>query len=204
MDRELPQGWDGCPRCEALEQRLREMEKRLAELEDRLRANSSNSSTAPSASPPWAPKLQNKKPTGKPPGGQKGHQGHCRKLLPVDQVDEVVLHAPRVCDYCQAELNRGMGQVVSRHQIAELPQRAVTFARVAGIEPTNNHAERMLRPAVIWRKKSLGCHSQGGCRYVERMLSAIQTLRLQNRSILSFLADTLHAHRYGLPLPAVI
>ena len=79
-----------------------------------------------------------------------------------------------------------------------------TFARVAGIEPTNNHAERMLRPAVIWRKKSLGCHSQGGCRYVERMLSAIQTLRLQNRSILSFLADTLHAHRYGLPLPAVI
>ena len=125
MDRELPQGWDGCPRCEALEQRLREMEKRLAELEDRLRANSSNSSTAPSASPPWAPKLQNKKPTGKPPGGQKGHQGHCRTLLPVDQVDEVVLHAPRVCDYCQAELNRGMGQVVSRHQIAELPQRAV-------------------------------------------------------------------------------
>ena len=29
-----------------------------------------------------------------------------------------------------------------------------TFARVEGIEPTNNGAERALRPAVLWRKGS--------------------------------------------------
>jgi len=62
----------------------------------------------------------------------------------------------------------------------------------------------MLRPAVIWRKTSLGCHSQAGCRYVERMLCAIQTLRLQDRPILSFLADTLHAHRNHFPSPALV
>ena len=44
---------------------MRELEARLAELEDRLRANSSNSSTAPSSDPLWAPRLSPKKPTGK-------------------------------------------------------------------------------------------------------------------------------------------
>jgi transposase len=54
-----------------------------------------------------------------------------------------------------------------------------TFARVEGLEPTNNAAERALRPAVLWRKRSFGCHSAGGCRFVERLLSAVQTLRLR-------------------------
>lgn len=78
-----------------------------------------------------------------------------------------------------------------------------TFAQVDGIEPTNNHAERMLRPAVIWRKKSFGSHSVGGCRYAERMLTAIRTLRLQNRSVIEFLSDSLSAHRAALPPPAL-
>jgi Transposase IS66 family. len=435
-----------------------ELEKKLAELQDRLRANSSNSSTAPSASPPWAPKLK-KKPTGKPPGGQKGHQGHYRKLLAIEQVDEVVKHVPVICNHCQAPLMQEP-QLRARHQIAELPPRAVkliehqsyactcsgcgqrtiqpippaiksrctgerldaavcylsarvhgsrraveevlseifgiplslgsisareceitaalaqsyqqvqrhvraaaaknvdetgwkrtgrwlwvaasktaalfhidrgrnwhamqqvlgqtlsgtictdrfslynyiklhrraicwahlkrdfvrwtergkegvafgekglalvkqvtrlwnqfqnrrfgrqrlkrklrplrkrldkllswgmrcridkikhfcrnllrvkqalwTFARVRGIEPTNNHAERCLRPAVIWRKKSLGCHSQAGCRYVERMLSVIQTLRLQKRSVMQYLTQSLQAHRHCLPSPMLV
>jgi transposase len=79
-----------------------------------------------------------------------------------------------------------------------------TFARVAGVEPTNNHAERVLRPAVLWRKNSFGCHGEGGCRFVERMLSVVQTLRLQNRGVLAFLRQTLTAHRTGQPLPALV
>ena len=47
-----------------------------------------------------------------------------------------------------------------------------TFAEVEGVEPTNNHAERMLRPAVLWRKGSFGCASDTGCRFVERMWSS--------------------------------
>jgi transposase len=80
-----------------------------------------------------------------------------------------------------------------------------TFARVKGIEPTNNHAERMLRPAVMWRKQSLGSHSVGGCRFVERMMTVLQTLRLRGRSVMDYLEQTIHALRRGVsppPLPA--
>lgn len=475
MDQSLPQGRDDCPRCAALEERLREAEQRireleakLAALEERLAANSSNSSTAPSSNPLWAPKLKAKKPTGRRPGGQKGHRGHHRKLLPIEQVDQVVKHLPQRCSGCGGSLpDDAPATLASRHQVAELPPRAVvitehqgyactcaacgqrttcpvppqvrrsvtgprlgaalcylsafvhgsrravedvaaeifglelslgtiiareaemtdalgeayqqvqeqvrsasaknvdetgwkragrwlwvaatqsaalfhidrgrnwhglqnllgqrvhgtvcsdrhglyerlklsrrgicwahlkrdfqrwvdrggktahlgnqglsivkavtrlwrrfrarhigrnrlrrllaplrkrmdkllewglrcgvkkalffcrnlrkvfdglwTFARVDGIEPTNNHAERsglrpprrMLRPGVIWRKKCFGSHSLRGCRYAERMMSVIQTLRLRHQRVLPFLADALHAHRHALPGPAL-
>lgn len=79
-----------------------------------------------------------------------------------------------------------------------------TFVRMEGVEPTNNHAERVLRPAVLWRKNSFGCSGEGGCRFVERMLSVVQTLRLQGRGVLDFLTRTLTAHRAGLPLPQLV
>jgi transposase len=455
VDAKLPQGRDDCPRCAALEERVRELEAHVAELLDRLRANSSNSSTAPSSDPLWAPRLKPKKPTGKKPGGQPGHQGHHRKLLPVEEVDRVVQHVPAVCEHCQAPMSPppegSPPEVRGRHQVAELPPRAVivtehqscacrcgqcgkltvepipeavrrhctgerlsaalcylsafvhgsrraalevagemlgcplslgtivtretemaaalltpyrqvqeqvrtaqaknvdetgwrragrwlwvaatptaalfhidrgrnwhalqnllgelvqgtvcsdrhgtyerlklsrrgicwahlkrdfqrwvdrgggttwlgkqgltitrrgrkiirstlhrllrplrrkmsdllqrgeacgvskakhfcrnlrkvfgamwTFARVAHIEPTNNHAERMLRPAVIWRKTCFGSHSTGGCRYAERMLTAIQTLRLNGRLVMQFLTEALAAHRQALPTPSLI
>jgi len=62
-----------------------------------------------------------------------------------------------------------------------------------GVEPTNNHAERVQRRAVIWRKKSFGCQSPVGCRFVERILMVVQTLRLQNRNTLELLGQTIAA-----------
>ena len=88
--------------------------------------------------------------------------------------------------------------------LLQLDEALWRFASVPGLEPTNNHAERMLRPAVQWRKKSLGSHSQDGCRFAERMLSAIHTLRLQNRSVIDYLTDTLHAWRNGQPAPSLL
>ncbi|HEY6356376.1 MAG TPA: IS66 family transposase, partial [Burkholderiaceae bacterium] len=58
-----------------------------------------------------------------------------------------------------------------------------TFASVAAVEPTNNHAERALRSAVIYRKLSLGSQSEGGERRIARLLSAHTTCRLQDRSL---------------------
>ena len=75
------------------------------------------------------------------------------------------------------------------------------FTSAEGVEPTNNHAERVQRRAVLWRKKSFGCGSGRGCRFVERILTAVQTLRLQGRNALEFLADTLAAHRLGSEAP---
>lgn len=79
-----------------------------------------------------------------------------------------------------------------------------TFALVGGVEPTNNHAERMLRGAVLWRKSSFGSGSEGGCRFVERMLTVSQTLRLQNRQVLTYLYEAVCAHRKGLPTPKLL
>ena len=79
-----------------------------------------------------------------------------------------------------------------------------TFARVEGVEPTNNHMERLLRRAVLWRKRSFGSHSEAGCRFVERVLTVVQTRRLQERSVLSYLTEAVTAHRAGLPTPLLL
>ncbi len=75
------------------------------------------------------------------------------------------------------------------------------FTSAEGVEPTNNHAERVQRRAVLWRKKSFGCGSGRGCRFVERILTVVQTLRLQGRNAMEFLAETLAAHRRGADAP---
>lgn len=64
-----------------------------------------------------------------------------------------------------------------------------TFARVEGVEPTNNAAERALRPSVLWRKGSYGSHSENGSRYAERMMTVTATLKQQGRTVLDFLVD---------------
>jgi transposase len=79
-----------------------------------------------------------------------------------------------------------------------------TFAAVEGVEPTNNHAERLLRSGVLWRKNAFGCHSEAGCRFVERMLTVVQTLRLQQRPVLDYLYRAVVAHRSGSPAPALL
>ena len=89
-------------------------------------------------------------------------------------------------------------------ELLRLEKALWTFAAVEGIEPTNNHAERMLRPAVMWRKQSLGSHSLAGCRFVERTLSVVQTLRLQGRSVMDYLEQAVHALRWGLSPPPLV
>lgn len=451
-----------CSNCARLERELHQLREELAELRRQVHRNAANSSIPPASNPPWAPRPVVKKPTGRRPGGQVGHEGHFRVLLPPDQVDEVVRHRPARCRHCGAAFAVSTPErTVERHQVTELPVRAVritehqaiacrctrcglltrepipealkhsvlgprlsaaavyvssrvhgsrraseelleevlgvplglgtvmarekemtaalaqpyqaakaavqnasaknvdetgwkragrflwvaathsaavfhldpcrnrdamhellgakvkgtictdrfgvyekvpierrglcwshlkrdftelseqnaggkrigdaglklaarvfdlwrqrrdkqisratlrqrvdgpvrramkqllergtrcrlrraatfcrellrlepalwTFARVKGIEPTNNHAERMLRPAVIWRKTSQGSHSLAGCRFVERILTAVQTLRLQGRSIMNYLEQAIHAWRHGLSPPPLL
>jgi transposase len=78
-----------------------------------------------------------------------------------------------------------------------------TFATRPAVTPTNNHAERGLRGAVIYRKLSLGSQSQHGERRIERLLSASISCRLQHRSLFAYLAELLDNHARGDPLPAL-
>src|SRR4029079_7283336 len=76
------------------------LQERIRELEGQLGQNSSNSSRPPSTDPPQAPPRPKAPPTGRKRGGQAGHRGHWRALLPVEQVGEVVVVVPEVCRHC--------------------------------------------------------------------------------------------------------
>lgn len=79
-----------------------------------------------------------------------------------------------------------------------------TFLKVEGIEPTNNTAERTLRPAVIYRKLSFGTQSSSGSRYLERILTISETCRLQNRNAYEFLIESMHAKFVGGSAPSLL
>jgi len=79
-----------------------------------------------------------------------------------------------------------------------------TFLETEGVEPTNNAAERSLRHAVIWRKLSFGTQSEQGSRFVETLLSVIETCRQQSRNVLSYVANAVQAHFNRKPTPSLL
>lgn len=79
-----------------------------------------------------------------------------------------------------------------------------TFTKVEGIEPTNNTAERALRPAVIYRKLSFGTQSASGSRYLERILTVTETCRLQGRSTYEYMIQAMQASFAGKASPSLL
>lgn len=90
------------------------------------------------------------------------------------------------------------------NQLYDHRERLWTFLDHPGIEPTNNAAERSLRHAVIWRKLSFGTQSAAGSRFVERMLSVIETCRQQSRDPFNLITTALAAHFSGQPAPSLL
>jgi transposase len=79
-----------------------------------------------------------------------------------------------------------------------------SFARVEGVEPTNNAAERALRPAVLWRKGSFGADSKGGSRFAERLLTVVASCRQQGRPLFEFLVAATEAALQGTAAPSLL
>jgi transposase len=96
----------------------------------------------------------------------------------------------RVAKFCENVLN--------------LESAVWTFVTTKGVEPTNNFMERLLRRAVLWRKRSFGCNSDKGCRFVERILTVVQTCRLRGRNVLEYLHQSVHARRQGESCPKLL
>jgi transposase len=106
---------------ELLEKTIAELRERVRELEARLGQNSTNSSKPPSSDGPGVARPA-KPPKGRKRGGQRGHKGHHRMLLPPERVDEVVRHAPESCGECGHSL-AGSEEALPAyvHQVVELP-----------------------------------------------------------------------------------
>ena len=78
------------------------------------------------------------------------------------------------------------------------------LARVEGVEPTNNMAERGLRPAVLWRKGCFGADSEAGTRFAERLLTVVATCRRQWRRLLDVLVAAGEATLRGRLPPSLL
>lgn len=79
-----------------------------------------------------------------------------------------------------------------------------TFLDIEGIEPTNNASERALRPAVIWRKLSFGTQSARGSRFVETILTVVETCHRQTRNSFEYLTTAMQAHFAGQTAPSLL
>ena len=119
------------------------------------------------------------------------------KLMPPirSEIDTLLLRGV----YSESARLRGMCHPLYAHR-----NRLWTFLDDDGIEPTNNASERALRHAVIWRKLSFGTQSAAGSRFVETMLTVIESCRQQNRSVFDFVARTVAAQFAAKPAPSLL
>ena len=79
-----------------------------------------------------------------------------------------------------------------------------TFLDHAGVEPTNNASERALRHPVIWRKLSFGTQSAAGSRFVETLLTIVETCRKQDRDVFDFITTAIHSKLNHRPTPSLL
>jgi transposase len=79
-----------------------------------------------------------------------------------------------------------------------------TFVDVAGVEPTNNEGERAARPGVLLRKTSGGTDSAQGSRFVERMLTVVESCRRQGKKVLDYLCACLESWRLDCDPPSLV
>lgn len=66
------------------------------------------------------------------------------------------------------------------------------FFEITNVPPTNNHAERQLRPLVISKKLTFGTQSGRGSRFIERIFSVVATCKQQKKDVLAFIIEALH------------
>lgn len=89
-------------------------------------------------------------------------------------------------------------------ELLKAEHRLWTFVRVAGVEPTNNTAERTIRPAVLWRKTCFGVQSERGRKFVERMLTIRASCRLQDVSVVKYISNAVAARRNEEGAPSLL
>jgi len=154
----------------------RRLEARVAELEQRLNRNSRNSSLPPSQDPPSGPPRPHKPGSGRGRGGQPGHEGSNRPLLPLERVDEIVECWPKRCQACTrvfGEAERVDAAPVQHHQVSELPPIAVTVSE--------HRLHRLRCPACAAETRAELPAGVPRCAFGPRLQAAVATLAVRNR-----------------------
>lgn len=129
-------------------------------------------------------------------GGTLTHASFRTYMQPIRWEVERLLEAGQTCGAPKTE--------GTCREILKRRQALWTFVRHEGVEPTNNAAERAIRPGVLWRKGSFGTHSADGSRFVEAMMTVAATLKPQHRHVLDYLTAACEAALYGEPPPSLL
>jgi transposase len=128
--------------------------------------------------------------------GTLAHTTFAGYMWPVRREVEQLLEAGQTCGVPKTE--------GTCRELLKLRQALWTFVRHAGIDPTNNAAERAIRPGVLWRKGSFGTQSAAGSRFVEAMMTVVATLKQQHRNVLDYVTAACEAALCGEPAPSLI
>jgi transposase len=128
--------------------------------------------------------------------GTLTHASFGTYMRPIRQEVEQLLEAGQTCGVPKTE-------GVCR-EILKVRQALWTFVRHQGVEPTNNAAERAIRPGVLWRKGSFGTQSTEGSRFVEAMMTVVATLKQQQRHVLDYLTAACEAALCGEGVPSLL
>ena len=128
-------------RIAALEGQVAALTKQVAELVEKLGRSSLNSHLPPSSDPPGTHAGKGKK-GGRKRGGQRGHGGATRKLVPLEEVDEVFNLFPNECGNCWAGLPEVLDPAAKRYQQTEL------------LPPAKRHTKE-------WRRHKVACPQCG-------------------------------------------
>jgi transposase len=169
------------------EREVARLEARVARLEEQAGASSRTSSKPPSQDPPktraqrraearakakaWA-----KREGEREAGGQPGHPGAGRELLPEDQVDEIVDHYPDCCQSCGHEFSdeeRSAAGRYGRRQLAELAPLAVIVSE--------QRTHRLRCPRCKKRTSATLPPELAGSAFGPRLQAAVVTLSARNR-----------------------
>jgi transposase len=128
--------------------------------------------------------------------GTLAHTSFASYMRPIRQEVERLLEAGQTC---------GMPKTAGVcREILKMRQALWTFVRHEGVEPTNNAAERAIRPGVLWRKGSFGTQSPDGSRFVETMMTVVATLKQQHRNVLDYVLDACEAALRSQPAPSLL
>lgn len=117
-------------------------------------------------------------------------------MSPIRKAVESLLEEGKICEQTKTA---GMCK-----KIFELKEALWTFVDVSGVEPTNNVAERTIRPYVLWRKASFGTQSQRGNTFVERMMTVSATCKIQKRNVLDYVTEAVNAQLRGDVIPSLL
>jgi Transposase IS66 family/Family of unknown function (DUF6444) len=128
--------------------------------------------------------------------GTLAHTTFARYRWPIRREVERLLEAGHTCGVPKTE---GMCR-----ELLKVRQALWTFVRHEGVEPTNNAAERAIRPGVLWRKGSFGTQSADGSRFVEAMMTVVATLKQQHRDVREYLTAACEAALRGERAPSLL